>query len=194
MFSSARPTLIPRRLLITDSDRFPDWQAALARLPMASGVILRDYAHPHRAELGERMARACRQKGHVFFVAGDRALATKLGAGYHAPAYQTRHPLRHPLPPPLRGRSLAAAHNKVEVNRAAQHGFGAVLISPVFATASHPNAPCLGVYGFFDLANHATRRGLRVYALGGMTPQNHRRLAASGQVYGFAGITTFNNL
>jgi thiamine-phosphate pyrophosphorylase len=173
---------------MTDLDRFPDWPSALAALPPHSGVILRDYAHAHRPALAQEMARFCRQYRLRFFVGEDRALAIRLGAGFHAP---TRC-LRAHLPPGLRGMSLAAAHNRAEIDRAAQYGYGAVLISPVFPTATHNDARGLGAFNFLALARHATARGLHVYALGGVNEARFRRLAASGALAGYAGISAFN--
>ena len=174
--------------MMTDLDRFPDWPTALAALPSRSGVILRDYAHAQRQALAQEMAELCRQYGHRFFVGENAGLAIKLGAGFHAPAKS----VRTALPPCLRGKSLAAAHDRAEIDRAAQCGFDGVLISPVFPTTTHVGARGLGVFNFLALAQHAKAHGLYVYALGGMTEARFKRLAASGALTGFAGISAFN--
>lgn len=85
-------------------------------------------------------------------------------------------------------RVTAAAHSERAVVAAARAGVDAVLISPVFATASHPGAKTLGVVRFARLARLAAEKGLRVYALGGVTPGLVRRLAGTG-TYGMAGIS-----
>ena len=175
--------------MMTDLNRFPDWASALAALPPHSGVILRDYAHACRPSLARKMARACRQYGHRFFVGADRALAIRLGAGFHAPA----RCVNAPLPPGLRGISLAAAHERAEIDHAAQSGYSAVLVSPVFSTATHGDARGLGAFNFLALARYAHARGLGVYALGGVNEARFRRLAASGALMGYAGISAFNN-
>ncbi|HEX7774936.1 MAG TPA: thiamine phosphate synthase, partial [Parvibaculum sp.] len=82
----------------------------------------------------------------------------------------------------------AAAHSEAAIFRAARARIDAVLISPVFPTASHPGAPALGVVRFARLAHLARRLGLRVYALGGITgPASLRRLTGSG-ADGVAGV------
>ena len=173
---------------MTDLDRFPDWPTALAALPPRSGFILRDYAHAQRRALAQEMARLCRQYGHRFFVGENVGLAIKLGAGFHAPARS----VRATLPPFLRGMSLAAAHDHAEIDRAAQCGFDGVLISPVFPTTTHVGARALGVFNFLALAQHAKAHGLYVYALGGLTEARFKRLAGSGALTGYAGISAFN--
>ncbi len=81
----------------------------------------------------------------------------------------------------------AAAHDAAAIRRAARHGAHAVLLSPVFATASHPGAPSLGPLRFARLARCSP---IPVYALGGITAETARRLAGSGAV-GLAGIGLF---
>jgi thiamine-phosphate pyrophosphorylase len=51
----------------------------------------------------------------------------------------------------------------------------AALVSPAFATASHPGAPGLGPLRWAALAARAPR-GLAVVALGGLTSQTAARL------------------
>ena len=143
---------------------------------------------PNAQVLAQEMARLCRQYGHRFFVGENVGLAIKLGAGYHAPARS----VRTALPPGLRGKSLAAAHDRAEIDRAVQCGFSGVLISPVFPTATHSQARALGAFGFLALAHHARKCGLAVYALGGVNERRFKRLAASGVLAGYAGISAFN--
>ena len=66
-------------------------------------------------------------------------------------------------------------------------GADAALLSPVFATASHPDERPLGLEGFNLLAAQA---GLPVYALGGINANNAARLL-SGRAVGIAAITAF---
>ena len=60
---------------------------------------------------------------------------------------------------------LATAHDLAEVAEANRKRADAVLISPVFATNSHPGATSLGPSRFRLLARHAA---MPVIALGGM--------------------------
>ena len=50
------------------------------------------------------------------------------------------------------------------------------VLAPVFATQSHPKAKTLSVNGFEAIA---ARAGIPVYALGGVTADNARQLAAT---------------
>jgi thiamine-phosphate pyrophosphorylase len=78
----------------------------------------------------------------------------------------------------------AAAHSPIAIRLAARLGVDAVLLSPVFATASHPDARTLGPLRF---ARWARESPVPVYALGGIDAARARRLRGSGAV-GFAGI------
>ena len=120
----------------------------LARLPRGAAVLLRDL--PDAA--ARRAARAARRRGLVPVVAGDGRLALALGAGLHLP---DRRATRHLLPFLLnrRGRLLSlAVHGRAGVARVRRLRAGAALVSPAFATASHPGAPGLGLGGDRGLA------------------------------------------
>ena len=78
----------------------------------------------------------------------------------------------------------AAAHSPAALRSAASAGADAALLSPVFATASHPDVRALGPRRFAALA-HASP--LPVYALGGIDSTRARLLQGSGAV-GIAGI------
>ncbi|MDE2406203.1 MAG: thiamine phosphate synthase, partial [Sphingomonadales bacterium] len=68
---------------------------------------------------------------------------------------------------------LATAHDLRELAAARRARADAVLLSPVFPTRSHPGAATLGPQRFRALA---TRAGLPVIALGGMTAPRARAL------------------
>lgn len=165
----------------------PDPLPALRRLPQGSAVILRHYEWPYgrRLALARAVADLCRQRGLTLLVAGDARLARAVGAaGVHLP--QELLPLATGLRRQF-GMVTAAAHDAGAVARA---GVDAVLISPVFATASHPGAEGLGAVRFAALAHKARRKGLQVYALGGMNAATSRRLKAVA-IAGIAGISGF---
>ena len=84
---------------------------------------------------------------------------------------------RRPLRPAGLRLVTAAAHDGAAVRRAVRAGVDAVLLSPVFATASHPGAPTLGAGRFAALARTAA---VPVYALGGIDPGSVRRLGGTG--------------
>jgi len=169
---------LPPRLLVTDARRLPDPLPAVARLPRGSGVVFRHYelAPAARLRLARQVARLCRRRGLVLLVAGDARLALAAGAdGVHLPERLAV------LAPGLWRRRASwivtvAAHDAGAVARAARARADAVLVSPVFPTASHPGATGLGAVRFAALAAQARRRGLAVYALGGINAGSERRL------------------
>lgn len=188
----SRPASWPGLILLTDARLLPDPLPALRRLPQGSAVILRHYEWPsvRRLALARAMADLCRQRGLILLVAGDARLARAVGAaGVHLPQGLL------PLAAGLRRRFgvvTVAAHDAGAVARAARAGADAVLISPIFATASHPGAEGLGVVRFAALAHQARCKGLRVYALGGMNAVTVRRLTAVAMagIAGIGGITS----
>jgi thiamine-phosphate pyrophosphorylase len=178
-----KPRTWPQRLLVTDAVRLPDPLPAVARLQPGDGVLYRHYELPaaERLALGLRLARLCRRRGLLLLVAGDAQLARALDAdGLHLPQRRIRRGVL--------GLVTAAAHDAGAIAQAAGAGCAAVLISPVFATVSHPGAAGLGPLRFAALAAAAGRRGLAVYALGGMNAAGLRRLRGVPELAGFAAI------
>lgn len=174
-----------RLILMTDEDRIPDPVSAVADLPVGSIVILRDYAHPERCALAHQLRRACRLSGCWFLVAGDVRLARAVRAdGLHMPEYMLGGAM-----PNRFGFDLvtAACHSRQALGRACRMGVDLALVSPVFPTASHPEARALGVHRF---ARMTEKTHLPIAALGGVTMHTSAalrglRLAA---VAGISGI------
>ena len=175
---------LPSVLLLTDQWRLPDPLPSVAALPPGAGVILRHYDDVGRERLGLALRRLCRRRGLWLLIAGDWRLAARLGAdGVHLPERQ----VGRGVPPPRRPDWLvtAAAHSRAALWRAARAGADAALLSPVFATASHPEATVLGPLRFAALAGAAP---LPVYALGGVDALTGKRLNRSGAA-GLAAIS-----
>ncbi|MDA0231529.1 MAG: thiamine phosphate synthase [Proteobacteria bacterium] len=177
---------LPPLLLITDAQRLPDPAGAAERLPRGSAVLLRDYDLVAREALARQLAEVARRRGLKLLIAGDAVLAMRVGAaGIHLPearageARRWRH-RRHWL-------ITVAAHSRQALHQAAMCGADAALLSPVFATASHPEERPLGLEGFNLLA---ARSRLPVYALGGINPNNAARLL-NGRAAGIAAIAAF---
>ena len=179
----AAGSALPALLLMTDEVRLPDPVPAARALPPGSAVILRHYGVPERAALARRLAAIARQRRLVLLVGEDAALARSVGAaGVHLPERAIR-----------RARAVrwhadwlvtAAAHSPAALRAAAACGADAVLLAPVFATASHPDARALGPHRFAALARTSP---VPVYALGGIGVAQSRFLRGSGAV-GIAGI------
>lgn len=179
----------PPVVLMTDQSRLPDPLTVAARLPPGSLVILRHYDDPQRHELGRQLARLCRAKRLKLAVAGDFQLALSLQAGLHLPEY------RLALPAPAvrlwlrsdQGWLSAACHSAQALRRAEKCGAQMALLSPVFATASHPSAKGIGLLRFRQWVRQSP---LPVYALGGINRRsilalNGSKAAGAAAIGGF---------
>jgi len=128
---------------------------------------------------GRRLIRIARRRGLCFFVGADAYLAARLGAdGVHLPERTAgRRGLNHAL----KGRFWlsAAAHDEPAVRRASAAGVEAVVISPVFESASPSAGRPIGVLTFARLARLAE---MPAYALGGVNRKTIRRLKGAGAI------------
>lgn len=177
------PCDLPPLILMTDMARLPDPVAAVAGLPPGAAVIVRHGDAGARRALVHDLRPLCRRSGLRLLVAADPALAATVD-GLHLPEAMARRRQRRPAPGWL---VTAAAHSPAALVRAAAAGADAALLSPVFATRSHPDAVALGPLRFARLVRGAP---LPVYALGGVTLETVPRLSASGAA-GVAGIDLF---
>ncbi len=170
----ARGRALPAIVLMTDDTRDVDWTKAVSALPRGSAVIVRHRDAGLREQLARRLRPICRAGGVALLVADDAALAYRIGAdGVHLPERQVARL------PGLRSRNrrwlvTCAAHSVAAVQRAHAAGADAVFVSPVFATASHPERTALGTVRFAAL----TAAPIGVYALGGVETKTIRRLVA----------------
>lgn len=157
---------LPRVWLVSDSRNDGSLEAALKRLPRGSGFIFRHYhlGPEQRQARFLQLAKLARAHDHLVIVAGAPALARRWGADG---AYGTAR-LITAGPNLLR---LVTAHTLGDLRTGRAD---AVLLSPVFATRSHPGARTLGPLRFRLLA---ARSQVPVIALGGMTARNSERLA-----------------
>ena len=159
----------PNVWLVSDARNDAALPRALARLPRGSGFIYRHYDLPpaERISRFRVLARLARARDHVVVLADSALTAREWGADgiYGAPL--TLYPRRDDL---LR---LATVHSLAEIAQARRTGADAVLLSPAFATRTHPGAPCLGPVHWRLLA---ARAGVPVIALGGMNARTARRL------------------
>lgn len=171
---------LPVLWLFTDWARLPDPLPAIARLPVGlCGVVFRHDAAPNRAALAQQVARLCRARRTALVVAGHPRLAAAAGAGVHL-----RDGWRGRLALPVAQILTSSAHDRISLLRAKRNGAEVVFLSPLFPTASHPDAPALGPLRWSSIARHGTAPGHRteVYALGGVSGSSARRVpgAAGG--------------
>ena len=135
----------------------------------------------------QRALAAAASLGDRLLINHDIGLARELGAGVHLKAAQLRALRERPLP---RGAWVAAScHDAGELELAARLGVDFATLSPVCATASHPDLVPLGWEQFAHLVADAR---LPVYALGGVGPHDLDRARAAG-AQGVAGIRAFQS-
>jgi thiamine-phosphate pyrophosphorylase len=153
---------VPRVVLVSDARNDAVLERALRRLPRGSALVWRHY-HLDPA------ARAARLRQIQPLAALRGVTIVIAGVGYGT--------VRRKGP----GLLLATAHDLREIGAAVRAGADAVLLSPVFATRSHPGGRTLGAVRFNRLARLSP---LPVLALGGMTRARFRQVRA----HGFAAI------
>jgi thiamine-phosphate pyrophosphorylase len=164
--------------LVTDDDRLSDPIAAARALPKGSLVIVRSRDAERRRKLGEALR--AQTHGLILLAANDPDLANVLH-GLHLPEARARQAAHWRA---LRPRWIitVAAHSA----RGLQAPYAdAALLSPVFATKSHPKARPLTAPRARLIACHAL---LPVLALGGVTARNAALLS------GFSGIAAIDGL
>jgi 8-oxo-dGTP diphosphatase len=138
--------------------------AGVTLLCLRSPVLGADaYAALARAVMG-----VARPAGVELLLHGTGAwlppLAGELGTGLHLPASAVAMLDARPVPAGVW--CAASCHDAAELAIATQLGCDFAVLSPVAATASHPDRPALGWARFATLADAAA---LPVYALGGMS-------------------------
>lgn len=159
---------VPPVVLISDARNDAALERALARLPRGSALVFRHYHLPP----AERRARFERL-GKLAQLRGVRIIGARVPRGWRVDGIYG--------PPSevagARGLRLATAHSLSEIAAATRAKADAILLSPVFATRSHPGAPALGPVRFLMLARLSP---LPVIALGGMTRRRAGRLPVGG--------------
>jgi 8-oxo-dGTP diphosphatase len=180
--------ITPASIPLSDSDA---WRRRLLESLEAGDrfVQLRLPAWPveNIRRLAAELLPVARRAGAAVLLNGDIEGALQLGegAGVHLPASLLRSLHERPLP---FGQWVGAScHDAAELALASERGIDFATLSPVAATASHPDAEPIGWTRFGELAEAAS---LPVYALGGMCVDDmEHALAANAQ--GIAGIRGF---
>ena len=159
---------MPELWLLSDERNDARLEAALCRLPRGSGFVYRHYHLPPAARLARWLAllRIARARGHLAILADSALTAREWGADGLYGAPRALYPASDLL-------TLATAHSLRELAQANRARADAVLLSPAFATRSHPGAKALGPLRFRLLA---ARAAMPVIALGGLTLHTARRL------------------
>ncbi len=155
---------------------------AIGRLPRGSAIVVRHYELNDEARHGlfDRIRRVARRRGCLTLLAGDAAQAR----AWRADGHHGRTAARSRAPGGGTWLHSAPVHDARELTDAVRAGADAVLVSPLFATRSHPGAKPLGAARFAALAR---RSPVPVIALGGVWPR-HARLVRQLGASGFAAI------
>lgn len=178
---------LPIAFYFTDETRAANPQGIIARLPKGTAVLFRHYNHQNRAELAMDLSKLCKSRNLPLFIAGDAALASRIGAnGVHLPdALKSRLPRLQTTYPQLM--FSAACHSERSLKAAERLGADLAFLSPLYATRSHPNAR---TWGALRAAAVLRRTTLPVYALGGITDARFNQITNSG-FSGFGAISLF---
>jgi thiamine-phosphate pyrophosphorylase len=165
----ARHPALPAVWLVSDARNDAWLESLLASLPRGSGLIYRHYhlAPAERRARFDRLARMARAHGHLVVLSGTprEARQWKADGSYGSPAQAGGCGLR-----------LVTVHSLREIAAVRRARADAVVLSPVFATRSHPGARHLGPLRFRLLA---ARAGVPVIALGGMDAKRARHIGAT---------------
>ena len=131
-------------------------------------------APPVVAEFARRVTALGRAHGAKVLVNSDADLAREIGAdGVHLTAEQLRGASSRPDLPWCG----ASCHSGEELQRAEALGVDLVVLGPVHATPSHPDAVPLGWERFREIARGAA---VPVYALGGIVPRDLEQALSCG--------------
>jgi len=167
--AQSRHTNLPSLVFLTDDDRTPDPLPAIAALPRGALVIIRARDPARRRDLAHTAARLAQKHGLMLSIAGDASLAAEVSAdGLHLAESEIEKAGRYRSANPSR-LLTAATHSAHAVVRAHLAGVHAVLLSPIFATASHPDR---AAFGLSRLRTIARTSPIPIYALGGIDAEN----------------------
>lgn len=167
----------------------------IGALPPGTILCLRDYEMPDRHIYAADLATHCHAAGIHLLVGGDFRLAHAVRAwGVHVPEGLWRGSRRQVLTARQQGLVVTTSvHSELAAMRVESAGHAradAVMVSPVFATLSHPGAKTLGPV---KLARILTAlKKMPAYALGGIHHGTITRLSPLARTYpnlvGAAGI------
>ncbi|WP_234030250.1 thiamine phosphate synthase [Erythrobacter mangrovi] len=145
---------LPLLWLLSDARNDAGLPGALRALPRGSGFVFRHYhlQGGARRQRYEELAQIARECGHLVILSGTEDWGAD---GTYGPPDRLSNGLR-----------LATAHDGDELQSAIGAKADGIFLSPVFPTASHPDAATLGVHRFRVLARQSP---VPVIALGGMT-------------------------
>ncbi len=179
---------LPNLLFFTDPVRTPDPERVAERLPAGAAVVFRAFGAPDAAGRGLRLREITRRRGLLLLVGADEALALAVEAdGLHLPERLAANL------PTLSGAHpdwliTIAAHDQAAAKAGAAAGADALVVSPVFPSASPSAGRPLGVEGLKRIVEAVETP---IYALGGMRSDTVAQLADTG-IVGIAAVEALN--
>lgn len=171
---------LPPLLVITDRHQAKQPLETIVEAVFAADcrwISLRekDLDPAERLDLLRRLISLAAQHGALVSVHDDVEAARSLGIGLHLPAGASLHAGRQVL-----GRQALigiSTHSLAEVRGARVAGADYVTLSPIFESASKPGyGPALGL----DALAEASKVGIPLLALGGITEANAKQCLAAG--------------
>jgi thiamine-phosphate pyrophosphorylase len=178
---------LPPLILLTDDERLPDPLAAASALPRGSAVIVRARNKEKRFALGVVLREIAHGNGLFLLVADDPQLAVRIYAdGIHLPEKRAHEALHWRATHPDWFIICAAHSARAAMNAKAAD---AVLLSPVFATQSHPDRAPLTPMRLRFMARNIPAP---IYALGGIDARNVLRLS-NAPLAGIAAISSLRH-
>jgi len=147
-------------------------------------VRLPNFPVEHRRSLTRKAVQRVAGRAQLF-VHRDIELARELNTGVHLGSQQLMQLAARSLPKRLL--KAASCHDVMQLQAAQRLGCDFVLLGPVQATASHPDARPLGWEGFAQLREHVS---LPIYAIGGLHPND----IATARKHGAQGIAAIRAL
>jgi thiamine-phosphate pyrophosphorylase len=173
-----------------DEVRLADAAPLIAHLPPASAVIVRHRDIEQAARITAELIDVTQGRDVQIIMSAARPPARLYADGVHIPEAALAHWKVCDIVRLSPAVVTASAHSLKTVMRAARLGVDAVLLSPVFATRSHPDTRPLGLQRFAAIAAAAP---LPVIALGGVHWDQVRRVRRAG-AFGIAGIGLFQSV
>lgn len=175
---------------MTDDTRLSDPLRYLTALPPESAVIVR--ARNSNRIIAQAEALKQSAPARMWILAAIMTPMTPMMRtpaidGFHLPELGLRRWRKYQLQRRQCSLVTAAVHSRLAAWRASLLGVDAVLLSPVFATSSHPGGRHLGLYRFARIAQCIS---VPVIALGGISAKDVRRVRLAG-ASGIAGIGLF---
>jgi thiamine-phosphate pyrophosphorylase len=175
---------LPNLLFFTDPTRTPQPERVAERLPAGAAVVFRAFGAVDAIEQGLRLREITQRRGLLLLVGADEGLAAQVQAnGLHLPERlaATLPSLRAAHPHWL---ITVAAHDLRAAKVGEKAGADALVVSPIFPSASPSAGAPLGVEGLERIVGAVETP---VYALGGVRADTVARLAETG-IVGIAAV------